>query len=120
MSDPLPIRAALRSAITRSMKRRDRQAAAVYRVALGAIDNAEAVPAGDHDRAGAIESSPVGVGQTEVPRRLLTEKEMIGIVVGEAEERRAAADVLDTSSPVVARQPGCLAGIGCLQHARAG
>lgn len=86
------------------MKQRDREATAVYRTALGAIDNAEAIPTGNEYRAGAIESSPAGVGRAEVQRRTLTEQNMIGIVVGEAQERSAAAGLLETTNPAVAQR----------------
>lgn len=86
------------------MKQRDREATTVYRAALGAIDNAEAVPASNDHRAGAIELSPAGVGRAEVPRRVLTEQDMIEIVVGEAQERSAAARILETANPARAQQ----------------
>lgn len=49
------VREALRSALASAMARRDRAAMAVYRTALSAIDNAEAVPLGQEHRAGGIE-----------------------------------------------------------------
>lgn len=90
--------------MTQAMKHRDRESTAVYRAALGAIDNAEAIPIGDEHRAGAIEVSPAGVGRTDVPRRTLTEQDMIGIVRGEAQERTAAARLLETENPARAQQ----------------
>ena len=86
------------------MKERDRESTAVYRATLGAIDNAEAVPADEEHRAGAIEVSPAGVGRTEVARRALTEQDMMGIVRSEAQERAAAAGLLETANPPRARQ----------------
>jgi uncharacterized protein len=92
------------------MSKRDRAAMAVYRTALSAIANAEAVPSGeavssgDDPRAGAIESTPLGVGRTEAPRRTLTERDEIAIVRAEISERRAAAESLGTASPAAARQ----------------
>ncbi len=103
--DAVPsVRTALRSAITHAMKQRDREATAVYRIALAAIDNAEAVPMGSEHRAGAIESSAVGVGQTDAPRRLLSEQDMIQIVWNEAEILRETADSLTDMHPEAARQ----------------
>lgn len=64
-TDPHSIRAALRSAMTHAMKQRDGETTAVYRAALGAIDNAEAVPLGDQHRAGPVGISPTGMGRTE-------------------------------------------------------
>ena len=93
------VRAALRSAVTAALKQRDRQAAAVYRAGLGAIDNAEAVPASDAHRAGAIESAPIGVGRADAARRALTEQNMRDIVLGEARERRSAAELIESTAP---------------------
>jgi uncharacterized protein YqeY len=98
------IRTILRSALTQAMKQRDCESTAVYRATLGAIDNAEAIPAGEEHRAGAIELSPAGVGRTEVARRALTEQDMIGIVRSEAQERTAAAGLMETANPPRARQ----------------
>lgn len=86
------------------MKQRDRTATAVYRAALGAIDNAEAIPLGHEHRAGAIELSPAGVGRAEVPRRKLSERDMVEIVVAEAQERSDAAILLETTNPSHAQQ----------------
>ena len=52
---------------------------AVYRTALAAIDNAEAIPLAEEHRAGAIELSALGVGRTEAERRPLTLEEEIDI-----------------------------------------
>lgn len=98
MDEP-SVRAVLRGAITRAMKQRDREAAGVYRTALAAIDNAEAVPPGTHATAGAIEESPVGVGRADATRRMLTDAEMAEVVRGEAQERVAAAESLDGANP---------------------
>lgn len=103
-SDFHSIRSALRSATMQAMKLRDREATAVYRAALGAIDNAEAVPSHDEQRAAALESSPVGLGRAEVARRDLSEQAMIAVVVGEAEERSAAAGLLESTNPTRALQ----------------
>jgi uncharacterized protein YqeY len=99
MSSPGPdhLRTALRAALTDAMKRRDRDAASAYRVALGAIDDAEAVPLSEGERAGAIESSPVGVGATEAPRLRLTWGEVADIITREAAARRDAADLLESA-----------------------
>lgn len=88
------VRTRLRTAITHAVKQRDRSAAAVYRAALGAIDNAEAVPTGNARHAGPIELSSYGVGSAEAPRRVLTEQDMVAIVEGEARERCAAAELV--------------------------
>jgi uncharacterized protein YqeY len=93
-SDAASIRDALKAAVIQAMKQRDRGALAAYRTALGAIDNAESVPSGTSHQASAMELSAVGAGRTDVPRRLLTEQDMIDIVLQEANERRAAAESL--------------------------
>ncbi len=84
------LRARLRAALPDAMKRRDRAAAAALRSALGAIDNAEAVDVAEV-RAGAVESSPVGLGAAEVRRRELTEADIERIVRAEVDERLTAA-----------------------------
>lgn len=83
---------------------RDRAALAAYRTALGAIDNAESIPMKESHRAGAIETSAVGPGQTDAQRRLLTEQDMIDIVLQEADDRRAAAESLADAEPGAAHQ----------------
>lgn len=88
------IRDALRSAIVRAMKERDAEARSVYRTALAAIDNAEAVPMADADTE----------GRTEAPRRALSETEMVDIVLREAHERRAAAKSLVDAQPAAAQR----------------
>jgi hypothetical protein len=98
--DSASLRAALQSALVEAMKRRDREAVDVYRTTLAAIDNAEAVPG--IGGAGAIEVSPVGVGLSEVPRRVLAEPEIVEIVRQEALDRRTAADSVASERPVVA------------------
>lgn len=90
-SDITSVRTALRAAIVDAMRSRDREAAATYRTALAAIDNAEAVPATQAPRAGAIESASLGVGVADAPRRTLTELQMRGIVAAEADALREAA-----------------------------
>ena len=98
------VRTELGRAITHSMKQRNREATAVYRNALAAIDSAEAVPMGSDDRAGAIESSAVGVGRTDAPRRLLSEQDMIRIVGSEVQALRDTARSLTDTHPEVAKQ----------------
>jgi uncharacterized protein YqeY len=94
--EPLPLRHRLREALAVAIKGRDRLSTSVLRATLGAIENAEAVPA-DVAAAGgpgslAIEWSPVGVGAAEVARRVLTEDDVHVIVRAELAEREQAAD----------------------------
>ena len=86
------------------MKQRDRESADVYRTALAAIDNAEAVPLGEQGRAGAIEESPVGVGRADATRRELTAGEMADVVRREAQEREAAAESVAAANPRAAHR----------------
>ncbi|MFD6351723.1 GatB/YqeY domain-containing protein [Nocardia tengchongensis] len=88
------LRQRLRAALPAAMKSRDRDATAALRSALGAIDNAEAVDGSDI-RAGAIESSAVGLGAAERSRRDLTESDIADIVRTEIDERLTAAQEYD-------------------------
>jgi uncharacterized protein len=103
-TDPTSVTAALRSALAVAMSQRDRAALALYRTALSAIDNAVAVPLDEEQRAGAIESSAVGVGRAEATRRALAAEDEIDIVRREVQERLAAADSLASANPDAARQ----------------
>ncbi|WP_250001500.1 GatB/YqeY domain-containing protein [Actinoplanes sp. M2I2] len=86
------LRDRLRQALPTAMKARDRPAVSALRATLAALDNAEAVvPAEGSSRGQAIEEAPVGVGATEVARRLLGEDDVLRIVRAEAEERERAA-----------------------------
>ena len=91
-----PLRDRLRAALPTALKNRDRATASTLRATLAAIENAEAVDAGSA-RAGAIESSPVGLGVAEAARRDLTEADVAAIVRAEIDERRHAAAVYDRS-----------------------
>jgi uncharacterized protein YqeY len=96
-SEIAPLRDRLRAAVPVAMKARDRATVAVLRSALAAIENAEAVDVEDAVRAGAIETSPVGVGAAEASRRVLNEAEIAAIVQNEVSERRAAAAAYEAS-----------------------
>lgn len=97
------IRTALRTALTSAIKQRERAAVSAYRSALAAIENAEAVPVDEHQGAGTIEHAATGVGTTDVARRTLGDQQIASIVRGEIDERRAAADSLETTHPQRAR-----------------
>ncbi|MGC5040755.1 hypothetical protein ACPXCS_34915 [Streptomyces sp. DT190] len=74
------------------MRSRDKAAVSALRGALAALDNAEAVAVDERStRAGALEASPAGAGATEAARRELGEREVLGVVRAEADERLAAA-----------------------------
>ena len=76
-----------------AMRERDRATVALYRTTLAAIDNAEALPWGERQAAGAIEEASVGAGSTDEDRVELTEAEVEALVGREAAERRTAAEV---------------------------
>ncbi len=93
------MRSLLRAALTDAMKRRDADAARAYRSAISAIDNAEAVGMRDDDHAGAVESSPRGVGIADRPRRNVGAAEAVRIVRDEVTERREAAALIRGADP---------------------
>jgi uncharacterized protein YqeY len=93
MSTAQSIRDRLRSAATRAMKERDRDALAAYRHALSGIDNAEAVvPVGGIPSAGALEHAATGLGAAEVSRRELSDTDIRAVVEAEIAEHRHAAE----------------------------
>lgn len=98
------IRTSLRTALTDAMKSRDRAAVSVYRQAIAAIDNAEAVPIEDAPRAGAVEASAVGAGAADVARRELTEAEIHAVVCAEQHSHELAAAELEPVSPPKAEE----------------
>ncbi|MGW9310195.1 GatB/YqeY domain-containing protein [Saccharomonospora azurea] len=95
------MRDALRRDLTAALKARDRVAIDALRSALGALDNAEAVPV-DHAaiRGGEPSSEHIagaasGVGSTESRRRELTEAQVRSIVRQQVDERQEAATEYD-------------------------
>jgi uncharacterized protein len=103
------IRARMRRGLVDAMKARDQQAVSALRSTLGAIDNAEAVDAGDLDdeelddgpelytgeHHPPVAGSVLGLGAAEVDRRVLTPEETAEIVRDEVTAREVAAEVLD-------------------------
>jgi uncharacterized protein len=87
------LRRRLRDALVAAMKERDRVTVTALRSTLAAIDNAEAVDT--TAAAGAIESSPVGIGVAEAERRALSEEDVARIVRAEVADREAAAREYD-------------------------
>lgn len=86
------VRDRLRAALPAALKQRDAPRVSVLRATLAALDNAEAVPAGDHDHGSlALEATPVGVGAREVPRRDLSDEQVEQLVRAEIDERLTAA-----------------------------
>jgi hypothetical protein len=90
------VRERMRGALRAAMKARDPVAVAALRAGLAAIDNAEAVEAGQGTRVVAshpeLAGTLVGLGAGEVARRVLTDAEMESIVRAEAGELQSAAE----------------------------
>ena len=88
------IRDRLHHALRDAMRARDSVAASALRSALGALDNAGAVPAGQGPAAASgphFAGAVAGLGAAEVPRRGLAAGEAERIVRAEIAEREAAA-----------------------------
>lgn len=92
-------RAALREALSRAVKARDRVAVRALRSALAAVANAEAVPVDTVERAGAVEATAVGVGANDRPRRELDPHAVREVVRSEHRELVEAADGLASTHP---------------------
>ncbi len=91
------LRTRLGAALKDAMRARDQVAASALRSALGAIGNAEAVPA-DQPEVAPAQGGPhfagavAGLGATETARRLLTPADLDAIMRTEISERERAAD----------------------------
>ncbi len=77
------------------MKAKEVSELSACRSASAAIDNARAVPFDDRPQAGSVEASAVGVGATEVARRVLTEEDMRRVVAAEMRELMETAISLE-------------------------
>lgn len=97
MSTATTIRDRIRRDLTPAMRDRDMLRVRALRSALGAIDNAEAVPTAAHT--GAIEDASVGVGSTETTRRALTATDLHDVLQQEVDERETAARECDPHAP---------------------
>ncbi|TQF04320.1 hypothetical protein E6W39_21435 [Kitasatospora acidiphila] len=87
------LRERLRAGLTEAMRGRDRATVGVLRVALGVLENAEAVERdADADRNLAIGQIPIGAGAAEAERRELTEAQEVELLAAEVAEREAAAE----------------------------
>jgi uncharacterized protein YqeY len=84
-----PLRERLRAALPAAIHNRDAAAVAALRSALAAIENAAAVPAPGRTEFGL---PAVGLGVTEVARRVQDDAEVERIVRTEITDRRTAAD----------------------------
>jgi uncharacterized protein len=94
MGDP-KVRDQLQQALGEALRSRDMVAASALRSALGAIDNAGAVPVEPAPAASAsgphIAGAAAGLGAAETERRGLSDDEANAIVRAEVAERQAAA-----------------------------
>lgn len=93
------LQAQIRAALTAAMRARDKPAVAALRSALAALANAEAVPVESMPRAGAVESSRLGVGAADAPRHTLTADEEDAVLAAEIAEREAAITHLEAAAP---------------------
>ncbi len=92
------MRARIRRDLTAAMKTRDATATVVLRSALAAIENAEAVVPADDDASGSehVAGAVLGVGASDVPRRTLTDADVVRLLRAERDDRLSAAATLDT------------------------
>ena len=81
----------LATALTSALRTRDAEEVSALRGAIAAISNAEAVTSPQRNATEVV----LGVGPSEVPRRELTDEEIVAIVREEITERRSAAAVLE-------------------------
>lgn len=102
MNTATTIRDRIRRDLTPAMRDRDMPRVRALRSALGAIDNAEAVPT--TARAGAVENLSVGVGGTEAARRELTAADLLDILQQEVDERETAATECAETAPEWAKK----------------
>jgi uncharacterized protein len=87
------VRDRLQRALREALKARDKAAVSALRSALGAIDNASAVPAGPVTGTTSphVAGAAAGLGAAETGRRGLSGQEESAIVRAEVAERQAAA-----------------------------
>lgn len=90
--------ARLQQSIKASMVARDRERTALLRALLGAVQNAEALPAAGGPPASetiaseTIAGAVVGLGAGEASRRVLSSADLDGVLAEELAERIAAAE----------------------------
>jgi uncharacterized protein len=93
------VRDLLQRAVGEAMKARDMVAVSALRSALGAIDNASAVPAGaapvTRTASPYVAGAAAGLGAAEIRRRSLSDQEATAVVRAEVAERLAAAQQYD-------------------------
>lgn len=99
MTTESPLRTRLRSALLDARRARDKNATSAVRTVLAALENAEAVPVDSAPAAGAIEDAVRGVGQTDAPRRILTEADELAILEAEIASLDEAATAYGVIAP---------------------
>lgn len=89
----MTIRERLKEGLLAAMKAKNLEAVAALRTALAAIDNAEAVEPGN-------QSAPIVNRSADVPRKALSEEDIIALVRSEATDLRKAAVQYDSIGQV--------------------
>lgn len=110
------VRSALRGGLKDAMKASNQDAVTALRSALSAIDNAESVPAAEDSSLVAgehVAGASLGVGSSEVARRILSPHELRQLVINEIDEREAMAKRLaelgqDTAADRLLREAASL------------
>jgi hypothetical protein len=99
MSQATVWRATLRGALLAARKDRDAARVSALRSALSAIDNAETPDNArvDAPSSGTIAGGVVGLGAAEVARRVLSDEQVRSLLLGEIDERLAAAKEIEAS-----------------------
>jgi uncharacterized protein len=99
MSQATVWRATLRDALLAARKDRDAARVSALRSALSAIDNAETPDNArvDAPSSGTIAGGVVGLGAAEVARRVLSDEQVRSLLLGEIDERLAAAKEIEAS-----------------------
>lgn len=97
MTTDSPLRARLRTALLQARRARDAETVSALRVALSALENAEAVPVAA--TAGAIEQAPVGAGATEAPRRALSDADELAVLDEEIASLHEAGRTFASTAP---------------------
>jgi hypothetical protein len=111
------LRAALRSRLTVAMRERDRDATAVLRSAVAALENAEAVSVTDAPVSASspdVAGAALGVGATEAQRRVLDAAQERSVLEAEVQALRDAEQAYAAAGDTV-RATMAAAGIGLLR-----
>ena len=94
-----PLRVRLRAALVEARRSRDTVATSTVRTVLAALDNAEAVPVDSVRAAGAVEDSARGVGESDAPRRVLSDADEPAILEAEIASLDEAVVAYDVAAP---------------------